>query len=110
MKRLRPAASCLTAAWVQPLAASRTRADGSAARAAAASIRKRAANRCMAVPLRFPEFVDEIGLAADVGESEVTAEIRVRQLGVVEPQQRQDGRVQVVEVNLVADGPQAQLV
>src|SRR5262249_35863784 len=110
MNRLRPATSCFTAAWIQPFAASRTSSDGSAASAAAARIRERAAGRCIAIHLRHSEFLDEVSLSADVGEAEIPAEIRISKLRVVEPQQRQDARVQVVEVNLVADCAQTEFV
>src|ERR1051325_380288 len=76
-KRLRPSASCLTAACVQPLAASRTWSAASAAKAADTIRRKRAAARSMVVLLRFPEFFDEIGLAAHIGQAEIAAEVGV---------------------------------
>ena len=45
--------------------------------------------------------------AIDVGEAEVAAGVAVRQLGVVEAHQVQQGRVQVVDVDLVLDGAEA---
>src|SRR5512133_609379 len=99
--RLRPVASCLTAAWVQPLAASRTWSAGSAANSAEAIRRRSAAVDFMSVLSGFPEPVNQIGLAAHVREAEIAAQIRVRELGMVESQKGENAGVEIVQVNLV---------
>src|SRR5690242_5431777 len=45
-----------------------------------------------------------------VGQAEVSPRVAVRQPLVVQPHQVQDGRVQVVDVYLVLDRPEAELV
>src|SRR4051812_49371277 len=49
-------------------------------------------------------------LAVDVGEPEVAAAVAVGELLVVDAHQMQDRRVQVVHVDLVGDGGDAELV
>ena len=46
----------------------------------------------------------------DVGESEIAAGVSVGELQVVEPEQVQDGGVQVVDVDLVLSGVVAELI
>ena len=48
--------------------------------------------------------------AVDVGEAEVAARVAVGQLLVVDAEQMQNGRVQVVDVDAVFDGVHAELV
>src|SRR5690349_256024 len=49
-------------------------------------------------------------LSMDIGQAEVPARMPVRQLLVVEPQEPEDGGVQVVDVDLVFDRLEAELV
>ena len=54
------------------------------------------------------DFADDV--AVDVGQAEVAALEAVGQLGVVEAQQVQDRGLQVVDVDAVLDGVEAELV
>ena len=49
-------------------------------------------------------------IAGDVGQAEVAAGVAVGELRVVEAQQVQDRGVQIVDVNSVLDGLEAELV
>ena len=46
----------------------------------------------------------------DVGEPEIAALEAERQLGVIEAEQVQDGRLQIMDVNAILDSGKAQLV
>src|SRR2546429_3806533 len=61
-------------------------------------------------PLSFHQPVRELAVAAHVGEALVAALKQKRQLPVVQAEQLQDRRVQVVDVDAVLDRPEAELV
>ena len=62
----------------------------------------------MRLPRSRQDLLDH--LPVHVGQAEVAAGVAVRQLLVVEAQQVQDRRVQIVDVDLVLDGGEAELV
>src|SRR5262249_32073305 len=54
------------------------------------------------------EFLDDVSV--DVGKAKVATSVTIRQFLVVEAEQVQDRRVQVVDVDLVAHGGEAKLI
>src|SRR3954453_20189670 len=62
------------------------------------------------INLSLPQCLDQVGLSAEIGETEIPSQIRVRQLRVLQTEQSQDRSVQIVKVHGIAHSAQAQLI
>src|SRR5262245_654022 len=75
---------------------------------ASANFPWRTARLVISITSSCQEFLDQ--LPVDVGEAEVAALRAEGELGVVDAEQMEDGGVQVVDVNAVLDGVEAEVV
>src|SRR5258708_3664206 len=111
MKRFRAAASCLTAPCIQPRAASWINSVGSAAKTVEqAAKNKRVAALFISVSSRLSKFVHQVGLACHVGQTEISAQVRISQLQVIQTKQTQNARMDVVQMDGIAHGTQSKFV